>query len=119
MEAAQPFGAGVRVGDVEIHPDGLVLAAGQPLCVTPREHQLLSILAENVGRIVSREALYRASWGGELRAGDRSVDVYVHRLRTKLAEALPDRAYIHTHHRFGYRLAPARSQPFHSRDTDR
>ena len=45
-------------------------------------------------------------WGGELRAGDRSVDVYVSKLRTKLEAAMPDRRFIHTHPGFGYRFQP-------------
>jgi hypothetical protein len=56
------------------------------------------------GRIVSREELYRLAWGGTLRPGDRSVDVYVHKLRTKLEQALPHATFIHTHLGFGYRF---------------
>jgi DNA-binding response OmpR family regulator len=47
------------------------------------------------------------------RKTDRSVDVYVARLRHKLDEALPGRPYIHTHFGFGYRL----SHPFHKAAT--
>ena len=49
-------------------------------------------------------------WGGELRPGDRSVDVYVSKLRSKLEAALPDRRFIHTHPGFGYRFQPEPSQ---------
>jgi DNA-binding winged helix-turn-helix (wHTH) protein len=45
-------------------------------------------------------------WGAELRPGDRSVDVYVSKLRGKLEAAMPDRRFIHTHPGFGYRLPP-------------
>jgi DNA-binding response OmpR family regulator len=48
-------------------------------------------------------------WGGALRDGDRSIDVYVHKLRVKLEQALPDRQFIHTHVGFGYRFAPVPS----------
>jgi len=41
---------------------------------------------------------------------DRSVDVYVHKLRTKLGGVLPDWRFIHTHFGFGYRWEPTRSQ---------
>ena len=66
-----------------------------------------------------REDLYRRVWGGELPTGDRCVDVYVRKLRAKLAEALPDWSFIHTHVGFGYRLEPELSQPFHTTDTQR
>jgi DNA-binding winged helix-turn-helix (wHTH) protein len=45
-------------------------------------------------------------WGGELRPGDRSVDVYVSKLRGKLETSMPDRRFIHTHPGFGYRFQP-------------
>jgi DNA-binding response OmpR family regulator len=41
-----------------------------------------------------------------VRRDDRSVDVYVHKLRSKLAGVVPDRSFIHTHFGFGYRLEP-------------
>ena len=52
---------------------------------------------------MSRQELYLAVWGAELRAGDRSVDVYVSKLRAKLEAAAPGRQFIHTHPGFGYR----------------
>ena len=52
-------------------------------------------------------------WGGALRGGDRSIDVYVHKLRVKLEEALPDWRFIHTHVGFGYRFSPEPSHDFH------
>jgi DNA-binding response OmpR family regulator len=55
---------------------------------------------------VSRPDLYALVWGGKLRDGDRSVDVYVHKLRVKLETALPGSRLIHTHVGFGYRLDP-------------
>jgi hypothetical protein len=46
------------------------------------------------------------------------VDVYVHKLRSKLAEAVPECAFIHTHFGFGYRFQPEPSHPFHKTETD-
>src|SRR5918998_4714675 len=60
--------------------------------------------AGGAGRVVSREELYRQAWGATLRDGDRSCDVYVHKLRAKLERALPGQHFIHTHVGFGYRL---------------
>jgi DNA-binding response OmpR family regulator len=71
-----------------------------------REFGLLAALARRAGAIVTRNELYAEVWGGELRPGDRSVDVYVSKLRGKLEEAMPDRRFIHTHPGFGYRFQP-------------
>jgi DNA-binding response OmpR family regulator len=94
------------VGELEIRPtENLALAGGKPLRLTVRELELLTALAERRDRIVSREELYRVVWKEHYRKTDRSVDVYIARLRQKLDEALPGRAYIHTHFGFGYRLS--------------
>ena len=97
----------VKAGEIEIRPDEfLALAGGMPLTLTVRELQLLTALVERSGRIVSREELYEVVWGEMYRKSDRSVDVYVGKLRQKLEEALPGRHLIHTHFGFGYRFAP-------------
>jgi DNA-binding response OmpR family regulator len=94
------------VGDLEIRPSEYVAyAGGRPLRLTVRELDLLTALAERRDRIVSREELYRVVWEEQYRKSDRSVDVYIARLRQKLGEAIPDREYIHTHFGFGYRLS--------------
>ena len=54
---------------------------------------------------MSRAELYAVVWGEPYRKSDRSVDVYIARLRQKLGEAIPGRDYIHTHFGFGYRLS--------------
>jgi len=92
---------------LEIRPEEhTALVDGRPLSLTVRELQLLAALAARPQRILTREELYDAVWGRELRRADRSVDVYVSRLRTKLAEAMPGRTLIHTHNGIGYRFSP-------------
>ena len=83
------------------------------LALSVREFELLVALASRAGRIVRREELFALVWRAPLRHGDRSVDVYVHKLRVKLEQALPEWNYIHTHVGFGYRLHPERSHDFH------
>ena len=96
-----------RAADLEIRPEEhLVLARGRALPFSVRELDVLAALAERAGRIVTREQLYEAVWGGGLRSDDRSVDVYIHKVRAKLGEALPEWRFIHTHFGFGYRFAP-------------
>ncbi|HUN77706.1 MAG TPA: winged helix-turn-helix domain-containing protein [Solirubrobacteraceae bacterium] len=102
-------------GELEIRPgEGLVLATGRALRLSVREFGLLVAMTRRIGTIVTREELYAAVWGGELRPGDRSVDVYVSKLRTKLEAAMPDRRFIHTHPGFGYRFQPQPSRNFHN-----
>lgn len=108
MEAAVNQGI-VRAGDIEIRPaEFMALASGKRLHLTVRELELLTALAERCNRIVSREELYRVVWGEPYRKSDRSVDVYVGKLRQKLEEALPGKRFIHTHFGFGYRFSPER-----------
>ncbi len=97
----------LRAGDVEVRPDEFRAFAGdQALNLTAREFELLTALVGRAGRIVSREELYRTVWGERYRKSDRSVDVYVAKLRHKLEDALPGRRFIHTHFGFGYRFQP-------------
>jgi DNA-binding response OmpR family regulator len=120
MEAAQRHDNAIQVGALEIHPSqGLVLAGGAALSLSVREFGLLVALARSGGEIVRREDLYRRVWGGTLRDGDRSIDVYVHKLRVKLEEAVASTSFIHTHVGFGYRFAPEPSRAFHISATDR
>jgi DNA-binding response OmpR family regulator len=96
----------MMVGDLEIRPSEYVAyARGRPLQLTVRELDLLTALAERRDRIVSRQELYSVVWEAPYRKTDRSVDVYIARLRHKMDEALPGCAYIHTHFGFGYRLS--------------
>jgi DNA-binding response OmpR family regulator len=110
----------IRVGELEIRPsDHVAIAGGRTLLLSERELELLAELARQQDRIVPREELYTAVWRAPLREADRSVDVYVHKLRSKLAAALPEWRFIHTHFGFGYRFAPEPSRPFHKSATSR
>jgi DNA-binding response OmpR family regulator len=103
----------IAVGPLEILPEEhLVRASGRALMLSIRELPLLTELARRADRVMRREELFRLVWGREMRRGDRSVDVYVRKLRVKLEAALPEWRFIHTHFGFGYRLAPER--PVHN-----
>ena len=95
----------LREGGLEIRPaEFIALAHGRPLALTVRELSLLAALARRSGRIVSREELYAVVWNRPFRKEERSVDVYVRKLRAKLDAALPEESFIHTHFGFGYRF---------------
>ena len=53
-----------------------------------------------------RDRIYQRVWGYAMAHGDRSVDVFVRKLRHKLEKASPSWRYIHTHFGIGYRFAP-------------
>ncbi|HKH41401.1 MAG TPA: winged helix-turn-helix domain-containing protein [Solirubrobacterales bacterium] len=96
----------VYAGRLEIRPaDHAALVDGRPLTLTVRELQLLTELAHNAERVMTRDELYERVWGRPYRKSDRSVDVYVGRLRAKLERALPGRRFIHTHTGIGYRFS--------------
>jgi len=96
----------VYAGRLEIRPaDNAALVDGRPLILTVRELQLLTLLAQNAERVMTREELYARVWQRAYRKSDRSVDVYVGRLRTKLGRVLPGRRFIHTHTGIGYRFS--------------
>ena len=113
--ADRAFHEVIEVGPLEILPEEhLARARGRALMLSIRELRLLTELARRADRIMAREELFRLVWGREMRPGDRSVDVYVRKLRVKLEEALPGWRFIHTHFGFGYRFAaePTAFTPF-------
>lgn len=115
MDQARENGGTLYAGELEIRlGEGLVLATGRALTLSVREFELLVAMARRSGAIVSRGELYEAVWERELRDGDRSVDVYVSKLRGKLEAAMPDRRFIHTHPGFGYRFHPQPSRDVHT-----
>jgi DNA-binding response OmpR family regulator len=117
-ESAEQPADTLYAGELEIRlEEGLVLATGHPLTLSVREFELLVAMAKRLGAIITREDLYRAVWGGQLRAGDRSVDVYISKVRGKLEQVLPDRQFIHTHPGFGYRFQPQPSRNVHMEAT--
>jgi DNA-binding response OmpR family regulator len=119
MEAAR-ISEVLRAGPLEVRPDDhLALADGRPLTLSRREFEVLVVLARHMGRILSRQQLFELVWGDRMRPGDRSVDVYVHKVRAKLEAALPRWAFIHTHVGFGYRFSSEPSHGFHIPATSR
>ena len=99
-------GETVAAGDIEIRPDQFqVFARGQSIDLTRREFELIALLSAAGGRVLEREEIYQRVWGYTMAHGDRSVDVFVRKLRAKLQLASPDYYYIHTHFGVGYRFA--------------
>jgi DNA-binding response OmpR family regulator len=96
-----------RIGNVEVRPAELgVLIDGRRASLTVREFQIFFVLFERFDRVVLRGEIYELVWGARMPRRDRSVDVFVRKVRSKLAAVDPDRVYIHTHFGIGYRFHP-------------
>ena len=96
----------VLAGEVEIRSDLFqAYVRGESVELTRREFELIQLLADAEGRVLEREEIYQRVWGYAMARGDRSVDVFVRKLRQKLEKASPDWRYIHTHFGVGYRFA--------------
>jgi DNA-binding response OmpR family regulator len=94
-------------GELEIRPDQFqAFVGGRSLELTRREFELLHLLAEAKGNVLEREAIYQRVWGYSMAHGDRSVDVFVRKLRQKLERGSSSWRYIHTHFGIGYRFDP-------------
>ena len=94
-------------GELEIRADQFqAFVGGRSVDLTRREFELLELLAQAEGKVLQREEIYQAVWGYAMAHGDRSVDVFVRKVRQKLETASPDWNYIHTHFGVGYRFQP-------------
>jgi DNA-binding response OmpR family regulator len=79
-----------------------VTLEGRIVELTFKEYELLKLLAANSGRVYSREALLNQVWGYDYYGGDRTVDVHVRRLRSKIED--PTHTFIETVRNIGYRF---------------
>ena len=94
-------------GDLEIRADQFqAFVGGSSIDLTRREFEVLQLLAQAKGKVLQREEIYQAVWGYAMAHGDRSVDVFIRKVRQKLEQASPDCSYIHTHFGVGYRFDP-------------
>jgi DNA-binding response OmpR family regulator len=92
-------------GDLEIVPDeGKVVRAGEELHLTKTEFRLLCELAQNPGRVYSREHLLDHVWGYDYFGDGRLVDVHIRRLRTKVEADAANPRHVVTVRGLGYRL---------------
>ena len=107
-----------RTGETPIHDDAIVTGelairpdrfdayvGGQSASLSRKEYELLHQLALAGGRVLEREEIYQRVWGYTMVRGDRSVDVFVRKLRQKLERLSPRWRYVHTHFGVGYRFA--------------
>jgi DNA-binding response OmpR family regulator len=104
--------APLAVGELTIRPDRFdAYVAEEPAGLSRKEFELLHQLAAAEGRVLEREIIYQRVWGYMMVRGDRSVDVFVRKLRNKLERISPGWRYVHTHFGVGYRFAAEPLEP--------
>ena len=97
----------LRIGPLEIDLAGRETWMEQhPVSLTPKEFDLLVVLARNRGRVFGRETLLQQVWGYDYLGDSRTVDVHVQRLRRKLEPDPRHPRYLLTVHGIGYKFAP-------------
>jgi DNA-binding response OmpR family regulator len=79
-----------------------VSVAGKIVDLTFTEYELLKLLMSKKGHVFTREALLNQVWGYDYFGGDRTVDVHITRLRSKIED--PSRSFIETVRNIGYRI---------------
>ncbi|MHB8792811.1 MAG: response regulator transcription factor [Thermoleophilia bacterium] len=77
---------------------------GKPLGLTSKEFSVLFLLARESPLVISREDIYKSVWGYEMLHGDRSVDVFIRRIRKKLSQRFAALTFLQTHYGFGYKF---------------
>src|ERR687898_3011718 len=105
VRPSSPAHARLVFGDLELIPEeGKVLRSGDEVHLTKTEFRLLCELAENPGKVFSREALLDKVWGYDYFGDGRLVDVHVRRLRTKIEVDPANPRHVVTVRGLGYRL---------------
>jgi DNA-binding response OmpR family regulator len=102
-------GEPIEVEELLIDPrDVQAFVDGRSCGLTPTEFRLLYALALERGRVVTREELLQKVWGRRPGHRDRTVDVFVRRLRSKVDRRAPRHDFIQTRYGVGYKLEPTR-----------
>ncbi|HEX6679222.1 MAG TPA: response regulator transcription factor [Gaiellaceae bacterium] len=106
---AQPEerGDAIEIEELRIEPREVqAYVDGESVELTPTEFRLLYALALDRGRVTTRDELLQRIWGRRETHRDRTVDVFVRRLRDKIDRVAPRHTFIQTRYGVGYRLEP-------------
>ena len=104
-----PRGEPIEIEELRIDPREVqAYVDGESAELTPTEFRLLYQLALDRGRVVTRDELLQKLWGRRESHRDRTVDVFVRRLREKIDRRAPTHTFIQTRYGVGYRLEPVR-----------
>jgi DNA-binding response OmpR family regulator len=98
-------GEPLEIEELRIDPGAVqAFVAGRSANLTPTEFRLLYALALERGRVVTRDELLQKIWGRRQTRRDRTVDVFVRKLRDKIDRRAPKHAFVHTRYGVGYKL---------------
>src|SRR5204862_6293190 len=104
-----PRGEAIEIAELRIDPREVqAYVDGENAELTPTEFRLLYQLALDHGRVTTRDELLQKLWGRREAHRDRTVDVFVRRLRDKIDKRAPSHTFIQTRYGVGYRLEPVR-----------
>ncbi len=93
----------IKIGDLTIDPVRCeVDLGGRMLALTFKEYELLKLMASSRGKVFTREELLNEIWGYDYYGGDRTVDVHIRRLRSKIED--PEHSFIETVRNIGYKF---------------
>ena len=105
----------VQVGELVVDPANVQAFVAEESCeLTPTEFRLLYVLALEAGRVVSRDELLQRVWGRPMSHRDRTVDVFVRRLREKVDGRSERWTFLHTRYGVGYKLEAVSSDSLDS-----
>ena len=105
VRPSSPGHSHLRFGELEVVPDeGVVRTSGNEVHLTKTEFRLLCELAENRGKVFSREELLDRVWGYDYFGDGRLVDVHIRRLRTKVEADPANPRHVVTVRGLGYKL---------------
>ncbi|MBX5473794.1 MAG: response regulator transcription factor [Thermoleophilia bacterium] len=103
----RPRGEPIEIEELRIDPREVqAYVDGESAALTPTEFRLLYQLALDRGRVVTRDELLQKLWGRRESYRDRTVDVFVRRLREKIDRRASRHTFIQTRYGVGYRLEP-------------
>jgi DNA-binding response OmpR family regulator len=106
-EQSEERGEPIEIEELRIDPLNVqAYLDGQSADLTPTEFRLLYALALERGRVVSRDELLQKLWGRREGHRDRTVDVFVRKLRDKIDRQAPRHTFIQTRYGVGYKLEP-------------
>jgi DNA-binding response OmpR family regulator len=100
-------GEEIEIEELRIDPGSVqAFVDGRSAELTPTEFRLLYALALEQGRVVTRDELLQNIWGRRLTRRDRTVDVFIRKLREKIDLHSPRHSFVHTRYGVGYKLEP-------------
>ena len=104
-------GEALRLGGLEVYSERYeAFFDGKQLELTPKEFELLLYLAQNKGRVLTRDQLLSAVWNYDFAGDSRIVDVHISHLREKIEQDTRKPLYIKTIRGLGYKLEEPKSE---------